>query len=152
MGLFLTLAAPGSGSSSSDRTFMGQSSDARDLLLGIYQEVRELGFRAHEDFIKREFHFDLDGCRSNREEHIVVLSHREGAGDKMILQVTFFGDRIGPSHARLACDTREILSLVAGESLEITRCDFKDSEMTTYLPAILHGIREEKKLLRMVRW
>jgi len=63
------------------------------VLFNIYREVKEMGCRAGEDFIKREFHLDLDGKRENREEHIVVLIHNEGNGDKFILQVTFFKTR-----------------------------------------------------------
>jgi len=150
-GVVLLLAVLGGGSAPAGPFTPERNLHVRETLLDIYREVREMGFRAHEDFIKREFHFDLDGRRSNREEHVVVLSHREGAGDRMIVQVTLFEDFHGIARPRLACETLEIKSLVAGGDVEITRCDFDDSKLRDWLPAILDGIREEIELLRLVR-
>jgi len=67
--------------------------DLLKVLFCIYKEVKEMGCRPGEDFIKREFNLDLDGKRENREEHILVLIHNEGNIEKFILQVTFFKTR-----------------------------------------------------------
>jgi len=120
------------------------------FLLAIFKEVRELGFREHEDFIKREFHFDLDGNMANWEEHIVVLSHADGNGEKMILQVTYFGEAAHGGIARYSKETREISCLIEGNALAIQHCGFDVDEARHVLPEILKGIQEEKKLLKLL--
>ena len=118
-------------------------------LLEIYKEVQEFGFRDQEDFIKREFHLNLDGNWNNREEHVVVLSHKEGSGDKMILTVTFFSDRQKQS-IRYAEETIETTCLICGDEIEITKIGFNEKEADEFLPEILKGIRNRKKLLKLI--
>jgi hypothetical protein len=119
------------------------------LLLKIYQEVLELGYRESEDFIKREFNFDLDDSMDNREENILVLSHKEGHCEKMILQLTFF-NKISSSLVRHAKEVKKVTCLVDGESVEIKEFEFnKDEEKL--LPKILKGIQHEKKLFKLVQ-
>ena len=125
--------------------------DLPTLMMEIYKEVYELGYRDHEDFIKREFHMNLDGRWDNREEHIVVLSHKEGAGEKMILQVTYFGKMMKSSFARYAKDTREIVGLISNGTIDIIKCGFNECETKTLLPDILEGIKDEKRLLQLIR-
>lgn len=125
--------------------------DAGHWLKAIHQEVKELGFREHEDFLKREFHFNLDGKWANREEHIVVLSHPERNGEKMILQVTYFGEETGSAHARYPAAVREISCLIEGDAVEIMECGFEEREARDLLPEILKGIQSEKKLLELIK-
>jgi hypothetical protein len=125
--------------------------DTGHWLRAIYDEVKELGFRDHEDFMKREFHFNLDGKWSNREEHIVVLSHPAQNGEKMILQVTYFGEDAGSAHARYPASVREISCLIEGDVIEIMDCGFEEREALDLLPEILKGIRNEKKLLKLIK-
>lgn len=119
------------------------------LLLKIYQEVAELGYRANEDFIKREFDFDLDGRRDNREEHVLVMSYKDGDCEKMILQLTFF-NRISGSFVRHAKEVKTITCMVDGESVEIKKSEFSKAEVKLLLK-ILKGIQREKKLLELVQ-
>jgi hypothetical protein len=120
------------------------------ILMEIYREVQELGFREDEDFIKREFHFDLDGILSNREEHIVILSHKIGNGDRMILQVTTFGKAANQFYVRYPVNVNEIQCYIEGDALQIRKCGYEEHEARALLPEILKGIRSEKKLLRMI--
>lgn len=122
--------------------------DTVRALLAIYKEVRELGYRDTEDFIKREFHLDLDGTMANREEHVVVLSHASGNGDKMILQVTTFSEKASVGYARLPVSTLEISCMIEGDALEIQNSMFGEDESRRLFPDILQGIREEKELLK----
>lgn len=121
------------------------------ILLAIYKEVQELGPREKEDFIKREFHFNLDGRWDNREEHIVVLCHKEGSGDKMILQVTYFEEKVSHPTSRLSLTTEEISSLIDGDLIKIAKTTISCEERDKLLPEILLGIRKEKKLLRSLK-
>lgn len=120
------------------------------ILLEIYREVRGLGYRDDEDFIKREFHFDLDGIQSNREEHVVVLSHKDGNGERMILQVTTFGEAANQYFVRYPVNVCEILCYIEGDSLQIKECGYGERETRKLLPEILKGIRSEIELLRLL--
>ncbi|MGB2905782.1 MAG: hypothetical protein WBB73_01700 [Candidatus Aminicenantaceae bacterium] len=120
-------------------------------LLAIYKEVLELGYREHEDFIKREFHFNLDGSMANREEHIVVLSHASGSGEKMILQVTYFGEDAHAGAVRYPKLTLEISCLIQGDAIEIQESMFEKDESMELFPEILKGIQDEKKYLKLLR-
>ncbi|MFA9453083.1 MAG: hypothetical protein ACERK6_04135 [Candidatus Aminicenantaceae bacterium] len=120
-------------------------------LLAIYKEVLELGYRDQEDFLKREFHFNLDGSMANREEHIVVLSHASGSGEKMILQVTYFGEDAHAGAVRYPKLTREISCLIQGNTIEIQESMFERDESLELFPEILKGIQDEKKYLKLLK-
>jgi hypothetical protein len=49
-----------------------------DILKEMYKEVVELGPYKGEDFIKREFHMELDSDENNSEEHVVFLIQDQG--------------------------------------------------------------------------
>lgn len=138
-------------SSISSKVLQSKSPKEPDqLLLAIYKEVRELGFREHEDFIKREFHINLDGSMANREEHIVVLSHPDGNGEKMILQVTYFGESAHGGIAHYSTEIREICCMIEGNAIEIQKSGFEIEEARQVLPEILKGIQDEKKILKLL--
>lgn len=126
-----------------------EEKSSEGLLLQIYQEVAELGYRENENFIKREFNFDLDGRSDNREEHILVLSHKDGDCEKMILQLTFF-NKISSSFVRHAEEVKKITCMVDGESVEIKEFGFCKGEVKL-LSKILKGIRHEKKLFKLIQ-
>ncbi len=119
------------------------------VLFSIYREVKEMGCRPGEDFIKREFNLDLDGKRENREEHILVLIHNEGNIEKFILQVTFFKTRANYYFTRNAEKISNVTCIVNGDDIEVIENELKEEELNTLLPKILKGIREEKKLLKL---
>ena len=75
----------------------------------------------------------------------------ERNGEKMILQVTYFGEDAGSSHARYPASVREITCLIEGDALEIMECGFADEETRHLLPEILKGIQKEKKLLELIK-
>ncbi len=119
------------------------------LLMAIHKEVEEMGFRAQEDFLKREFHVNIDGSMANREEHVVVLCHAHGNGEKMILQVTYFGEAARGGISRFSELTREICCLIEDDVLVILSNGFAEDETRSMLPLILQGIQDEKKILRL---
>lgn len=152
LAFFLFLLTPSSGLA----VFLSQERDRstqdepEGILLQIYREVQELGYRDEEDFLKREFHFDLDGITSNREEHIVVLGHRYGNGERMILQVTTFGEAANQYYVRYPVNVSEIMCYIEGNALQIRKCGYDVHQTQRLLPEILKGIRSEIKLLRLV--
>ena len=121
------------------------------VLLAIYKEVLELGYREQEDFLKREFHFNLDGSMANREEHILVLGHTYGNGEKMILQVTYFSEDARAGAVRTPKLTREVSCLIEGDTIEILESMFEEAESLELFPEILKGIQNEKKYLKLIQ-
>ena len=121
-----------------------------EILKDIYKEVSELGKRKNENFIKREFHFDLDENPTNSEEHIVVLIYEIDKRERMVVQVTYFEtDRLTHS-VKFAKDIKLISCSVDSEKLKIEKCDFNKKEMKPLFSDILKGIQEEKKLFKLI--
>ncbi len=121
----------------------------QDYLLAIRREVVEMGPREGEDFIKKEFDFDLDGNRANREEHILVLIHKTGGRKKLLVQVTTFKAPRLHSLVKYACDNRQIRCEMHKDVLEIKECGYTAKEIAVLLPKILSGIRTEKEWLKL---
>jgi hypothetical protein len=118
-------------------------------LKDIHDEVVQMGSYDDEDFIKREFWFELDGVEENKEEHILVMEHNDGINLRMTVQVTYF-TKNKRRIVRYAEDTKSVFCLVKGPVFEIDRSDYSDDEMEKILPGILNGIRVEKKILKLI--
>ncbi len=149
--LYLLYPAPGFPVLNSQAKDSRSSQRSEGILLQIYHEVREFGYRDEEDFIKREFHLNLDGIWANREEHVMILSHKEGNGERMILQVTYFGEAANKHFVRYPESIREIMCHIEGDALQIRECGYDEFETRALLPEILKGIRSEKELLRTLQ-
>ncbi len=119
-------------------------------LKDIHDEVIQMGSYGGDDFIKREFWFELDGVKENKEEHVLVLEHNDGLNLRMTVQVTYFTKDKSQRFIRYAEDTRTVSCWVKGECLEIDKSDYSDEEMETLLPGILKGIRCEKEILKLI--
>jgi len=127
-----------------------QSNRPADLLREIYEEVTGLERIGNDGFIKGEFHINLDGNEENKEEHIVVLNHFASGREKMLLQVTYFESRRKNSPVKYAKIVREIECCVMDKGIEIERCDYSDAEIHSLLPGVLAGIRDKKKILKLI--
>ena len=121
-----------------------------EILKDIYKEVFELGKREDENFIKGEFHFNLDENPTNSEEHIVVLIYEAENKERMIVQVTYFEAEGLKYSVKYAKDIKLVTCTLDGEILKIDKCDFKDKEMKSLMRDILKGIQEEKKLYKLI--
>jgi hypothetical protein len=128
-----------------------QKNDPCKILKEIYKEVSELGSRKNENFIKREFHFDLDKNETNSEEHIVVLIYEVGDREKMVVQVTDFKSRGNKNIIKYANDIRMVFCSLKKDIIEIEKCDYDDKEIKSILPKVLEGIKEEKKLFKLIK-
>lgn len=122
--------------------------DVKKILLAIHKEVLELGKRENEDFIKREFHIDLDGNALNHEEHIVVLSQTLCDRDLMTVQVTYFQSK--DNIIKYPKDIKKISCYIKEDDLEIKESAYSEKECKRLLSDILEGIRTEKKLLKLI--
>ena len=119
-------------------------------LTEIHAEVKELGNYENEAFVKREFHTELDGNRENKEEHVVVLIYRVGDRERMLLQITYFASKRKGSPVKYPREIRVILCSLKEDNLEIKHCDYNEKEIESLLPDILQGIRDKKKILKLL--
>jgi hypothetical protein len=120
-----------------------------DILKEMYKEVVELGAYENEDFIKREFHIDLDSDENNSEEHVVFLIQSVGDKEKMTIQVTYFEAK-RTRIIKYAKDIKTILCHVKGGEVEIKKCDYSEHDIKSLFPDILQGIRNKKKFLKLI--
>jgi hypothetical protein len=137
--------------SQTQREVLGQDRQPAHILWEIYKEVEVLGHVENESFAKGEFHVNLDGNEDNKEEYVLVLNHHAAGKEKMLLQITYFESRRKNSPVKYAKCVREIECCVFGGRVEIERCDYSDSEINSLLPDILEGIRDEKKILELIK-
>jgi hypothetical protein len=121
----------------------------KEILKEMYKEVLELGPRKNEEFIKREFHMDLDKDENNSEEHVVVLIQGKGKKEKMTIQVTYFEAK-RTRIIKYAKDIKTIFCNIKGDRVEIKKSDFTKNDMKSLFPDILQGIRNKKKFLKLL--
>ena len=120
-----------------------------DILREMYKEVVELGPYKDEDFIKREFHMELDSDENNSEEHVVFLIQDQGEKEKMIIQITYYEAK-RTRIIKYAKDIKTILCYVKGDEIEIKKCDYSENDIKSLFPDILQGIRNKKKFLKLI--
>ncbi len=122
-----------------------------EILKNIYQEVKELGPYENENFLRREFHMDLDNNATNKEEYVMVLSQNIDKIQKMVLQVTYFEQDKSSRYAKNAKETKEIKCELIGEDFKIRSCDYEGKKLNKVLSRILTGIQKKKRLLKLVK-
>ena len=122
-----------------------------EILNNIYQEVKELGAYRDENFLRREFHMDLDGNATNKEEYVMVLSQNIEKIQNLVLQVTYFEQDKTNRFAKNAKETKEIKCELIGEDFKIKSCDYEAKKVNKLLSRILTGIKEKKELLKLVK-
>lgn len=127
-----------------------QDNDSAEFLKEIYEEVRELGYRENEAFIKREFHFDLDKHATNSEEHVLVLSYNVGDKERLVVQVTYFETK-NNNLIKYAKDIKFISCYISQDKIQMDKCDYDKKEIKLVLKQILEGIQEEKKLFKLIK-
>jgi hypothetical protein len=125
--------------------------DPKKIIMEIYNEVEEMGQREGEDFLKREFHFDLDGRKENREEHVLIFSYFSKSQQIFSIQITYYEDEGSKNYQGMAIDIKDIDCLITDGAVEIKESSYSKEEMKTLLPQILQGIKKEKELLKMIR-
>ena len=122
-----------------------------EILNNIYKEVKELGAYEDENFLRREFHMDLDGHATNKEEYVMILSQNVNEIQKMVLQVTYFEQDKKNRFVKNAKETKEIKCELIGEDFKIKSCDYEEKKVNKVLSRILTGIQEKKRLLKLVK-
>ncbi len=133
------------------KTGEDKTSTAEDLIIQIYDEVREMGLREGEDFINRDFHFDLDGRKQNREEHILVFGYSFLEQQIFSIQITYYEDEGSKSYQGRAEKIKDIDCVITDGEAEIKQSRYSKKEIQEILPKILDGIKKEKELLKLIR-
>ena len=103
-----------------------------EILKDIHAEVKEMGFYENETFLRREFHMNLDGNDTNKEEYVMVFSQTIYGIDKMTVQVTYFEPQADNRFIKHAVASREI------------KCDICNGIIDNDIEAIL-GYHEKCK-------
>lgn len=116
----------------------------------IYNEVLELKREENQEFIKREFHIDLDKNEKNKEEHVLVLIYKVMSSDRIVLQVTYFKPNKRNHIIKNIKETKTILCYKKEDEIEIKETDYPGKKVQPLLSDILKGIRKEKKLLKLL--
>lgn len=122
-----------------------------EILKNIYLEVKELGYRENENFLRREFHMDLDNNATNKEEYVMVFSQKIDKIQKMVLQITYFEQDKFNRYIKNAKETKEIKCELIGEDFKIKSCDYEERKLRKVLSKILTGIQIKKRLLKLVK-
>ena len=131
--------------------FAAEKITPSEILKNIYTEVKEMGSYKDENFLRREFHMDLDNHVSNKEEYVMVLSQNIDKVQKMVLQITYFEQDKSNRFVKIAKETKEIKCEMVGEDFNILSCDYEEKKMNKILSKILNGIKEKKELLKLVK-
>jgi len=131
--------------------FSAAKKNPSEILKNIYKEVKELGPYENENFLRREFHIDLDGNATNKEEYVMVLSQNIDKIQKMVLQVTYFEQDKKNRFVKNAKETKEIKCEWIGKDIKIKSCDYEEKKVNKVLSRILTGIQEKKRLLKLVK-
>jgi hypothetical protein len=125
-----------------------QKKDLKDIFMAVHKEILELDKRENEDFIKLEFHLDLDNDSIQQEEHVVILTQTLCNRDLMTVQVTYFQSK--DNIIKYPKDTKIISCYIKEDELEIKESSYDEKESERLLSNILEGIRAEKKLLKLI--
>jgi len=128
-----------------------QGEEILAVLFCIFREVKEFGMYDGDNFIKREFHIDVDGRRQNSEEFVVVLIHDTDEGETMILELTYFADKKTIYSSKYVHEIKRIVCSLKQDSIQIVESTFSRKEMDEILPVILEGIISKKKLLEILK-
>jgi Icc-related predicted phosphoesterase len=125
--------------------------DSQRVLKNIYFEVKEFGLYPGEDFIKQEFFIgNDDDDDTNKDIHVVVMIQSTDRADKMHIQVTYLERTRDNPKVKYAKETKILACGVAGETIQVQRSDYEESELEGLTKDILKAIKNKKRLLKII--
>ena len=123
--------------------------DRRDSLKKIYDEVKEVGVRPSEDFIKAEvFIGKEDDDDTNKDIHVLVLIQNTEGIERMKVQVTYMERTKEDPRIKNAKETRSFVCRVDGNVLRIESSAYKDKEIGPLADEILKAVKNKKRLMK----
>jgi hypothetical protein len=115
----------------------------------ILIEIRELGPRPGEDFIKQEFFIGgPDDDDTNKDTSVVVLIQSVNGVERMTVQVTRMERNRNDPRIKTARETRSIVGGPDGKLFRIARSDFAADELESVCAQILRAVQDKKRLLK----
>lgn len=131
-------------------TFQAEISDVNYQMLKIlYREAFENASQVTLDFIKNEYHVDVDGRAANKEEHVVFLCYDCPEGMRFLVQVTYFQLVGHDVVVKYADQTKKIRCTVEDSTFSVEETSYSDKEMRPLLKTLIQRVKEENELLRM---
>lgn len=129
----------------------GQTAENQNILMlkSLYQEAFEISSQVTMDYVKNEFHVDLDGRAANKEEHVVFLCYGCPEGMRFIIQVTYFQPVGHDVVVKYADETKLIRCTVKDKNLLVNESSYTDEEMSQLLKTLIKRVEEENALLRL---
>jgi hypothetical protein len=125
------------------------SSINTQMLKTLYHEAFNTSPQVTMDYIKNEYHVDLDGRDANKEEHVVFLCYECREGIRFVVQVTYF-QLVGHNVVvKYADKTKQIRCLVKDGLILVDKTSYSDQEMRRMLKTLIKRVEEENELLRL---
>ena len=149
LGILAAPAPPGLYGRASGQQAAGVSDDNRQMLGILYREAFKASPQVTMEFVKNEFHVDLDGREANKEEHVVFLCYGCPEGTRFVVQVTYFQLVGHDVVVKYADESRQILCTVKNDLMTVDQSDYTDGEMKRLLKTLIRGVKEENELLRL---
>lgn len=119
------------------------------MLKLLYKEAFEIAPQVTMDYIKNEYHVDLDGMAANKEEHVVFLCYDCPEGKRFIVQVTYFQPVGHDVVVKYADESKQIQCTVTDRTFLVTQTSYSDNEMKRLLNTLIQRVEEENELLRL---
>jgi len=115
----------------------------------IFDEVREMGARPGEDFIKGEFFIGApDDDDTNKDTQAVILIQTVEGSERMIIQVTYMERNRDNPRIKIAKETKSLKCRIAGGRLLVVSSDYEERVLRRLAADLLQSIRDKKRLLR----
>jgi len=117
----------------------------------IFDEVKEMGARQGEDFIKGEFFIGApDDDDTNKDTQAVVLIQTVDGSETMAIQVTYMERTKENPRIKIARETKNLKCRVGGRFLSVVSSDYEDHELRRLAADLLQSIRDKKRLLKKI--
>jgi hypothetical protein len=127
----------------------GAADDPAAILAKIHAEVRELGARPGEDFIRQEFFIgSADEDDINKETSVVILIQTLEGRERMTIQVTRMERDRHDRRIKTALDTQIIKAGLDPGNVRILHSDYSAKELESVCAQTLRAVLGKKKLLR----
>jgi hypothetical protein len=146
LGAVVFLSAPAVALSGPPETT--RKEDHLETLGRIYEEVKELGPQAGQDFIRWDFFVGEGDDDTNKPVHAVVLIQGGRQKEKMTLLISRMEPSPGDPGVFWNKEAKEISCLVKNSRAELVSSAFTTRELERLLPGLLLAVQDKKRLLR----
>jgi hypothetical protein len=119
------------------------------ILKKIFDEVKEMGPYAGEDFIRRDFFTGSDDDDDTyKDNHVAILIQAAAPLEKMKIQITIMVPSEGSPQVKIAKTTKNIICVVEGDKTSLQASDYEEKELAKTVAEILQAVVSKKRLLK----